>query len=152
MESLHGDYYKQMMDAVRPLPGARDLLLALSDADIAWAIASSSSRAEADALVAKLKLGMQPAIVSNDDVSTAKPDPAGFLAAADKLAVRPDRCIVVGDAVWDMLAARRAGMLAVGLLCGGRPASEFQQAQALRVYEDPADLHANLDELGVLLD
>jgi HAD superfamily hydrolase (TIGR01509 family) len=152
VESLHGDYYKQMMDAVRPLPGARDLLLALSDADIAWAIASSSSRAEADALVAKLKLGMEPAIVSNDDVSTAKPDPAGFLAAADKLGVRPDQCIVVGDAVWDMLAARRAGMLAVGLLCGGRPASEFEQAQALRVYEDPADLHANLDELGVLLD
>jgi len=152
VESLHGAHYQEMLDAVRPLPGARDLLLALSGADIAWAIASSSSRSEADALVAKLNLGMEPTIISNDEVSTAKPDPAAFLAAADRLAVRAGRCIVVGDAVWDVLAARRAGMLAVGLLCGGRSASEFEQAQALRVYADPADLLANLDEIGVLLD
>ena len=152
VESLHGDYYQQMLEEVRPLPGARDLLLALSGAEVAWAIASSSSRSEVDALVAKLNLGMEPTIISNDDVSTAKPDPAAFLAAADKLAVRPENCIVVGDAVWDMLAARRAGMLAIGLLSGGRHAIEFEQAQALRVYADPADLLANLDEIGVLID
>ena len=59
-------------------------------------------------------------------------------------------CYVVGDAVWDLLAARRAGMLSVGLLSGGYGEDELTSAGAFRVYRDPAELHRSLDELGVL--
>jgi phosphoglycolate phosphatase-like HAD superfamily hydrolase len=55
---------------------------------------------------------------------------------------------VVGDAVWDLLAARRAGMLSVGLLSGGYGSDELLDAGAFRVYDDPGELHESLDELG----
>src|SRR5206468_2635128 len=63
---------------------------------------------------------------------------------------RPADCYVVGDAVWDMLGGRRAGMLTVGLLSGGYGEDELTRAGAFRVYRDPAELDASLDELGVI--
>ena len=69
--------------------------------------------------------------------------------AASRLGVEIDSSIVVGDSVWDMLAARRAGALGVGLLSGGYGEEELERAGAYRVYEDPADLHRHLDEVGV---
>jgi phosphoglycolate phosphatase-like HAD superfamily hydrolase len=72
-----------------------------------------------------------------------------FLAAAEALGVPIERSIVVGDSIWDLLAARRARALGVGLLSGGYGAGELQSAGAYRVYEDPADLLAHLDEVGV---
>ena len=57
---------------------------------------------------------------------------------------------MVGDAVWDLLAARRAGMLSIGLLSGGYGEDELNQAGAFRVYRDPAELYRSLDELGIL--
>ena len=56
---------------------------------------------------------------------------------------------MVGDSVWDLLAARRARMLGVGLLSGGYGPDELERAGAYRVYEDPADLLRHLDEVGV---
>jgi phosphoglycolate phosphatase-like HAD superfamily hydrolase len=64
------------------------------------------------------------------------------------LGVQPVDCYVVGDAVWDLLAARRARMLSIGLLSGGYGADELLAAGAFRVYEDSAELHRSLDELG----
>ena len=78
----------------------------------------------------------------------AKPDPDLFLAAAARLNAPIERAVVVGDSIWDMLAAARCRALGVGLLCGGYGASELQQATAFRVYEDPADLLVHIDELG----
>jgi len=87
--------------------------------------------------------------VTRDQVARAKPDPDLFLAAAERLGVDVTDSIVVGDSVWDLLAARRARALGVGLLSGGYGQEELERAGAYRVYGDPADLLRHLDEVGV---
>ena len=89
-------------------------------------------------------------VVERGHVDRAKPEPDLFLACAERLGVSPADCYVVGDAVWDLLAARRAGMLSVGLLSGGYGEDELTSAGAFRVYRDAAELRSSLDELGVL--
>jgi HAD superfamily hydrolase (TIGR01509 family) len=150
-EELHGRYYFEGLEWVQPTPGARDLLLALSEAGVPWVIASSGKAEEAEAHIEKLELPEMPAYVCSADVDSAKPNPEMFLAAADKIDASVLDCIAVGDATWDMLAARRARMLGVGVLCGGYSIDELQRAHAFRVYLDPADLYASLDEIGVML-
>jgi phosphoglycolate phosphatase-like HAD superfamily hydrolase len=88
-------------------------------------------------------------IITRDQVEQAKPDPDLFLAAAAKLRVDIANFIVVGDSVWDLLAARRARALGVGVLSGGYGQDELERAGAYRVYPDPYDLLKHLDELGV---
>jgi phosphoglycolate phosphatase-like HAD superfamily hydrolase len=83
-------------------------------------------------------------------VQRAKPEPDLFLACAEQLRVPADECFVVGDAVWDLLAARRAHMLSIGLLSGGYGEDELIRAGAFRVYRDPEELRGSLDELGLL--
>ena len=80
----------------------------------------------------------------------AKPEPDLFLACQQRMNVRAEDCYVVGDAVWDLLAARRAGMLSIGLLSGGYGEDELSRAGAYRVYRDPLELLNSLDELGVI--
>jgi phosphoglycolate phosphatase-like HAD superfamily hydrolase len=82
-------------------------------------------------------------------VAHAKPDPDLFLAAAERIGVHIESSIVVGDSVWDLLAARRARALGVGLLSGGYGQDELERAGAYRVYQDPADLMEHLDEVGI---
>ncbi|HEY3540676.1 MAG TPA: HAD-IA family hydrolase, partial [Trinickia sp.] len=96
-------------------------------------------------------LGVDPGttvVVTRDQVKHAKPDPDLFIAAAERLGVSIETAVVVGDSVWDMLAARRCRALGVGLLSGGYGTEELEKAGALRVYEDPADLLAHLDEVA----
>jgi HAD superfamily hydrolase (TIGR01509 family) len=96
-------------------------------------------------------LGLDPAttvIVTRDDVRRAKPDPDLFTAAAQRLNADIESAVVVGDSIWDMLAARRARGLGVGLLSGGYGEDELERAGAIRVYEDPADLFEHIDEIG----
>ncbi len=88
-------------------------------------------------------------MVTRDEVPYAKPDPDLFMAAAKRLGVDIAAAIVVGDSVWDMLAARRARALGVGLLSGGYGQDELDRAGAYRVYQEPADLMRHLDEVGV---
>jgi HAD superfamily hydrolase (TIGR01509 family) len=145
----HARAYRRMADRIRPLPGARDLLQWLTSVGIQWAIATSG-RLETAAVNLKA-LGVDPAktpVVTRDQVKYAKPDPDLFLAAAERLNAPIETAVVVGDSIWDMLAAARCRALGVGLLCGGYGAQELQQASALRVYEDPADLLLHIDELG----
>lgn len=135
--------------AVKPLPGARELLAKLTERDIPWAIATSGQLRTA---IHNLEaLGVDPAkvpVVTRDDVRHAKPDPDLFLAAAARLGFDIQRAMVVGDSVWDMLAAQRARALGIGLLSGGYGASELERAGAFRVYEDPADLLRHIDEVA----
>ncbi len=145
----HAAAYRRMSDRIRPLPGARELLSWLSAAGLRWAIATSG-RMET-AAVNLQALGVDPArtpVVTRDQVKYAKPDPDLFLAAAERLNAPIETAVVIGDSIWDMLAAARCRALGVGLLCGGYGASELQQASAFRVYEDPADLLVHIDELG----
>jgi phosphoglycolate phosphatase-like HAD superfamily hydrolase len=88
-------------------------------------------------------------VVTRDLVARAKPDPDLFLAAAERVGVPIRDAIVVGDSVWDLLAARRARALGVGLMSGGYGQEELERAGAYRVYQDPADLLRHLDEVGV---
>jgi phosphoglycolate phosphatase-like HAD superfamily hydrolase len=88
-------------------------------------------------------------VITRDQVEHAKPDPDLFLAAAERLGVDISASVVVGDSVWDLLAAQRARTLGVGLLSGGYGRDELERAGAYRVYQDPADLLNHLDEVGV---
>ena len=96
-------------------------------------------------------MGDETVVIERGDVLRAKPEPDLFLACQQRLGVRVEDCYVIGDAVWDLLAARRAGMLSIGLLSGGYGEDELGRAGAFRVYRDPQELHRSLDELGVLL-
>ena len=149
MHGLHSAAYKKRSQQVRPLPGARDLLLELSHLHVPWAIATSGKLKDAKPSLAMLKLSAKVPIITRDDVEHAKPEPDLFLAAAAKLGVEMPHCVVVGDSVWDLLAAQRAHALGVGLLSGGFGENELERAGAYRVYRDPADLLAHLDEVGV---
>ncbi|GGG42448.1 HAD family hydrolase [Chelatococcus composti] len=145
----HAAAYKRLAGQVRPLPGARELLAWLTDNGIPWAIATSGRMETASLNIEAL--GVDPAkvpVVTRDQVKYAKPDPDLFVAAAARLAAPIETAVVVGDAIWDMLAATRCRALGVGLLSGGYGPDELRQAGAFRVYEDPADLLKHIDEVG----
>jgi HAD superfamily hydrolase (TIGR01549 family) len=149
LQRRHAEAYKRVASQIQPLPGARALIAALADAKIPWAIATSG-RMETAAPVLET-LGVSPdrvPVITRDLVKYAKPDPDLFLAAADRLGISIQAASVVGDSVWDMLAARRAHSLGIGLLSGGYGMEELERAGAYRVFEDPADLLEHLDEVG----
>ena len=149
LQQAHAAEYRAQMDSVTALPGARELLAALTDAGVRWAIATSGYAATARPALALLGLPEDTPMITRDLVRHAKPDPDLFLAAAAELGVDPRYAMVVGDSVWDLLAARRARALGVGLLSGGYGEEELERAGAYRVYQDPADLLNHLDEVGV---
>ena len=149
LRRLHVEGFLRRAGEVQALPGARDLLARLSDLGVPWAIATSGRRVTASIGLELLGVGEQAQVVTRDDVEHAKPDPDLFLAAAERLGVDASSCFVVGDSVWDLLAAQRARAFGVGLLSGGYGREELERAGAYRVYEDPRDLLEHLDEVGV---
>jgi HAD superfamily hydrolase (TIGR01509 family) len=149
LPSLHAEAYVRQYDSVAPLPGSADLLAALTQHGVPWAIATSGAEASARLALGLLGLPEDTPMVTRDQVRYAKPDPDLFLTAADRIGVDIQDCIVVGDSVWDLLAARRARALGIGLLSGGYGREELIYSGAFRVYEDPADLLAHLDEVVV---
>ncbi len=149
LRHLHSEAYLRLARQIRPLPGARELLETLTRNGTPWAIATSG-RMETAATNLQA-LGVDPKavpVVTRDQVKYAKPDPDLFLAAASRLNAPIDTAVVVGDSIWDMLAARRCRALGVGLLSGGYGQEELERAGAARVYEDPADLLRHIDEVG----
>jgi HAD superfamily hydrolase (TIGR01509 family) len=149
LRQLHAKHYNSRSMRTRPLPGAKELLAYLTANHIPWAIATSGRMATAGPVLEIL--GVDPVkvpVVTRDLVRYAKPDPDLFLAAAEKLGVAIETACVVGDSIWDMLAARRARALGIGLLSGGYGTEELERSGAYRVYEDPADLLAHIDEVG----
>ena len=150
LRDMHAATYRSHAGQVRPLPGARELLDYLTARNVPWAIATSGRMESARVTISKLGLdALKIPTVTRDQVRYAKPDPDLFLAAADRLKIDIHKSVVVGDSVWDLLAARRAGALGVGLLSGGYGQDELERAGAYRVYEDPKDLLNHLDEVGV---
>ena len=149
LRELHRVAYAERAGQVRALPGARELLSTLTRADVPWAIATSGYLESAGPTIELLGVPEGVPIVTRDQVEHAKPDPDLFLAAANRLGVDIADSVVVGDSVWDLLAARRAQALGVGVLSGGYGQEELERAGAYRVYEDPADLLRHLDEVGV---
>jgi HAD superfamily hydrolase (TIGR01549 family) len=151
MRERHAEAFNRMhaQGAVRPLPGARELLDYLTAQDIPWAIATSGRMETARHNLEAL--GVDPSkvpVVTRDQVRHAKPDPDLFIEAAERLGVDIRQSLVIGDSVWDMLAAQRARTLGVGLLSGGYGQAELEQSGAFRVYDDPADLLRHIDEVA----
>jgi HAD superfamily hydrolase (TIGR01549 family) len=146
---LHEDAFIRHYDSVHPLPGARELLSTLTEHDVPWAIATSGVARYAELARDMLALPPDTTFITRDQVKYAKPDPDLFLTAAERIGVDIRDSIVVGDSVWDLLAARRARALGVGLLSGGYGREELIYSGAYRVYEDPHDLLVHLDEVGV---
>ena len=149
LQQRHGEAFKRYISQVRPLPGARELLSYLTMSGVPWAVATSGRMESASLSLQLLGINHDFPIVTRDLVQHAKPDPDLFLAAAEKLGVSIHDSVVVGDSIWDLLAARRARALGVGLLSGGYGREELERAGAYRVYNDPADLLVHLDEVGV---
>jgi HAD superfamily hydrolase (TIGR01509 family) len=150
LQRRHRELFAQILPERRPLPGAVGLLAFLRSANIPYAIATSGRRPEIDASLEALKVGEEVKVITYGDVERGKPEPDLFLASQQRLGVRVEDCYVVGDAVWDILAARRAGMFSIGLLTGGYGEDELSRAGAFRIYRDPLELHRSLDELGIL--
>jgi HAD superfamily hydrolase (TIGR01509 family) len=149
LRKAHAEGYQRQTTQIRPLPGARELLSQLSEAGVPWAIATSGRMETAAVNLAALGVDPdQTPVVTRDQVKYAKPDPDLFLAAAKRLGTPIETAVVVGDSIWDMLAATRCRALGVGLLSGGYGLDELQQSGAFRVYEDPADLLLHIDEVG----
>jgi HAD superfamily hydrolase (TIGR01509 family) len=149
LQKRHAVIFSRYRGAIQPLPGARELLQYLSKAKVRYAIATSGRPERDDPALTALGIAPEIPVITRREVQRAKPDPDLFLAAAQRLNVPIEKAMVVGDSVWDLLAARRAGSLGIGLLSGGYGREELQQVGAYRVYQDPADLLAHLDEIGV---
>ena len=149
LRMLHEEGYQRRLGEVRPLPGAQALLDTLSRMQVPWAIATSGSEVSARRSLQLLAISPDVPVITRDRVQYAKPNPDLFLAAADALGRPIAESFVVGDSVWDQLAAQRAHALGVGLLSGGYGREELEAAGAYRVYDDPQDLLDHIDELGI---
>jgi HAD superfamily hydrolase (TIGR01509 family) len=149
LQEAHAEAYRRRAGRVRLLPGARELLAHLTGVGVPWAVATSGLIAAARPTLELLEVPAGVPVVTRDQVERAKPDPDLFLAAAERLGADVSGAVVVGDSVWDLLAARRARALGIGLLSGGYGREELERAGAYRVYDDPADLLLHLDEVGV---
>ena len=150
LQQRHGEIFHQLLPEPQPLPGALNLLKRLRALGVPYGIATSGRRPEINRSLARLRIPDDVVVVERGDVLRAKPEPDLFLACQERMGVEVRDCFVVGDAVWDLLAARRAGMLSVGVLTGGYGEEELIRAGAYRVYRDARELDESLDELGVL--
>ena len=150
LQQRHGEIFHQLLPEPRPLPGAVALLQRLRSLGVPFGIATSGRRPEINRSLDRLKIPGDVVVVERGDVLRAKPEPDLFLACQERMGVDVRDCFVVGDAVWDLLAARRAGMLSVGVLTGGYGEEELIRAGAFRVYRDARELDESLDELGML--
>jgi HAD superfamily hydrolase (TIGR01509 family) len=150
VQRRHAEAHARRSAQVRPLPGAKELLKFLTESKVPWAVATSGRMAAARPALKAIGVDLaRVPVITRDQVQHAKPDPDLFIAASTRLGVDVADAVVVGDSVWDLLAARRARALGVGFLSGGYGREELERAGAYRVYDDPADLLRHLDEVGV---
>ncbi len=149
LRQRHAEAYQRLSPRVRPLPGAVALLSYLTGAGIAWNIATSGRMETAAITFDTLGIDRdRTPVVTRDQVRHGKPDPDLFIAAAERLGSTTRGAMVIGDSIWDMIAAVRCGAIGIGLMSGGYGADELRQAGALRIYEDPGDLLRHVDEVG----
>jgi HAD superfamily hydrolase (TIGR01509 family) len=148
-ESRHDAVFLRSARDPRVLPGAQDLLDHLTRNHVPWAIATTGNRKQTKHLLKNLRLPKNTKVITGDDVAQAKPSPDIFLSAAEKLRTPLENCIVVGDAIWDMIGAGRRRALSIGLLTGGYSKQELEESGAFRVYSDPADMLLHIEDLGL---
>jgi len=133
--------YRSLIGSARPFPGARDLVREAHDRGLRTALATSSPSGELEVLLEKLDISPYlDAVTSADDVDRSKPDPEVFVTAMDAAGLDPLRTIAVGDSVWDIEAARAAGIACVAVESGGFSQHELSEAGALHVYRDVQEI------------
>ena len=148
LRARHAELYVSLASEIVPLPGAVELLKKLTELELPWAIATSGRMETAKENLRSLGVGEHAVVVTRDQVKYAKPDPDLFVEAAERLGATAQGSYVIGDSIWDMIAAARCGALGIGLLSGGYGRDELERAGALRVYDDPADMLLHLDEIA----
>ena len=148
LRARHAELYISLASEIVPLPGAVELLKKLTELELPWAIATSGRMETAKENLRSLGVGEHAVVVTRDQVKYAKPDPDLFVEAAERLGATAQGSYVIGDSIWDMIAAARCGALGIGLLSGGYGRDELERAGALRVYDDPADMLLHLDEIA----
>jgi HAD superfamily hydrolase (TIGR01509 family) len=151
-KELHTTHYRELVPRLRVLPGARELISDLHARGVRIVLATSAPADELESLLDLLDIGDEThAVTSSEDVETAKPDPGIIAVALEKGGVSAENAIMIGDSTWDVTAAGRAGVRAVGLLSGGTGEDDLMQAGAVAVYDDAEDLRAHLGD-SVLAD
>ncbi len=150
-DKRHAEIFARLVPRPRPLEGAVELLRKLRQHRVPHGIATSGQRDSIRPAIAALELPAGALIVDATSAKQAKPDPDLFIQCRRRLRAAAKDCFVIGDATWDVLAARRAGMLAVGLLSGGYGEDELYRAGAFRVYRDPKELLGSISQLGLSL-
>ncbi|MDP9088230.1 MAG: HAD family phosphatase [Pseudomonadota bacterium] len=148
-EQRHARLFRKLNRHPRPTSGAPSFLNALRGARVPWGIATSGKLAEIATSLKAVGVHRSDIVVDGSVSQRAKPEPNLFLECAKRLNTNPSLCFVVGDAIWDVLAARRAGMQAIGLTCGGYSEAELYQAGAFRVFSDPQALRLAAGLLGI---
>jgi HAD superfamily hydrolase (TIGR01549 family) len=151
LEQRHDELFRKAASLQRPLPGSIALLQFLRDSRIAHGIATTGKRGEIEPALRALAIDPSTLVVDGSSIGHAKPEPDLFVACQERLGETPSDCLIVGDAVWDIHAGRRAGMLAIGVLTGGYGAQELSNAGAMRIYRNAEDLMQSIDELGLEL-
>lgn len=150
LQDRHGELFRTYLPRRRPLPGAVALLRLLREKGVPHAVATSGRRPDIDQSLAALEVPAETVVIDRTMVTHAKPAPDLFLAAQARLGVAAEDCYVVGDAVWDLLAARQARMLGLGVLTGGYGHDELLAAGAYQVFRDVEEIIDALEELGML--
>jgi HAD superfamily hydrolase (TIGR01549 family) len=147
ISDAHGKHFEAFLDDIRAFPGSADLLRAVARLGARVVLASS---AKPDTLERMRKvIGADDVIdesTSSGEVDSSKPSPDIFQTAMSKAGLDPKRCMVVGDTVWDVKAARKAGLDCICVLTGGIGEAELMEAGAVAVYKDPHDLLDRLEE------
>jgi HAD superfamily hydrolase (TIGR01509 family) len=145
-EYRSGLYLRDFLPLATPFPGARELVERVYRAGIAVALASSCKKAELDQNLQLVGIeGLLSAAITSDDIEESKPSPDVFEAALDRVGVAAHEALAIGDSPYDAIAAARAGVRTVGLLCGGFPPESLREAGCIAIYESPADLLARFD-------
>ncbi|MVO89508.1 HAD-IA family hydrolase [Streptomyces sp. p1417] len=152
ISTAHKVLYATYFDRLPALDGARELLYACDARGWRVVLATSAGGAELSALRRAIDADdVIAGVASADDVSAGKPAPDPVHQALDIAGCEPHEALFVGDTVWDMRAARRAGVRGVAVLSGGIPRRDLEAEGAAAVYATPADLLADLDDLEAAL-
>jgi phosphoglycolate phosphatase-like HAD superfamily hydrolase len=145
VSAAHSRHYAPYLGRMRPLPGAARLLRATAQLGLKVVLATSAKDDEVDLMLDALGAGdAVSSVISSGAVDRAKPDPGIVQKALDESGIEPGHAVMVGDTIWDVLAAERAGLRCIGLLCGGVAEEQLRGAGAAEVYDDPAALLGRL--------
>lgn len=144
-------HFEALKSEIRALPRAGDLLRALHDRQVRVVLATSAEKSDLEALLAAIDADDAiDAVTSAGEVEAAKPAPDLFCVALEEAETAPEATVVVGDTVWDVKAAARAGLPCVAVLSGGISRAELEEAGAVAVYDDVATLLDELDDSPLL--